>query len=200
MAEPLAITVIVPTIGRPTLERCLRSFLPDLSGNDEVVVMVDGDLPHVEFLCQELAREFPLPVWTYAWETEQGNWGHPLRNMALDRFVDTSHVWTIDDDDVAAPGAIKTLRKYIQHDFVIFKMEFGPGSHADGITCWRYKTIMHGDVGTPMIFARKSDSRFGLHYSGDLDYAKGLKAIYGEPTWAPEVIAHIRPEETDAAL
>lgn len=200
MAEPLAITVIVPTIGRPTLERTLRSFVGDLGPHDEVVVMQDGDLPHVEFLCQGLAREFPLPVWTCAWEEPQGCYGHPLRNLAIEKFVDTSHVWTIDDDDVAAPDAIKTLRKYLQHDFVIFKMEFGPGSHANGIVCWRYKQIMHGDVGTPMIFARKSLSRFGLHYSGDLDYAKGLKALFGEPTWAEETIALIRPEASDAAL
>jgi len=195
-----ALTVIVPTTGRPTLERTLRSFAGDLGGDDEIVVMSDGDHPHIEFLVSQLAKEYPAPVWTFAWEHPQGNWGHPLRNMALDKFVDTTHVWTIDDDDIAAPGAINTIRGYLMHDFVIFRMHFGPGHPADGVTCWRYQQVMHGDIGTPMVVARKCAARYGLHYSGDYDYAHELQAQYGEPVWAPETIAIIRPEATDAAL
>lgn len=195
-----AITVIVPTIGRPTLERTLRSFAADLEEEDGVVVIADGDLVHLELLVMDLAREFPNPTWVFAWEEHTGLWGHNLRNVALDKFVDTSHVWTIDDDDVAEPGAIPVLRTYMDCDWAILKMRFGPGHPANGIICWRYGILMHGDIGTPMVFARKSSARFGLHYSGDFDYVMALNQLYGEPVWGEEFIAHIRPEESDAAL
>ena len=105
------ITVIVPTIGRASLTDTLASFADDLTTVDAVVVMNDGKNLDTQKTVERFANLFPLPDWIYQYEgIPLGDWGHPLRNIALDLFVETSHIWTLDDDDVAAPGALDALR------------------------------------------------------------------------------------------
>lgn len=164
-----------------------------------MIVALDG--PNTGINVEHLYHETCVDnVWVT--REKQGYWGHPLRNMILDQTPDGEYVWTIDDDDVAAPGALTELHKFLTvSDMLtwgIFKMEFGPGSHAHGITCWREPLLRRGDIGTPMIFAPKGAARFGHVYDGDWNYAEQLQAELGEPEWAKTVIAHIRPDINDA--
>ena len=192
------ITVIVPTIGRASLEATLRSFAPDLSHADAVVVLADGKLNAVQQLVLQLAEEYPAADWMYSYEgVPLRDFGHPLRNLALDLYVETSHVWTIDDDDIAALGALRALRDQMAAPWAIFRMIFGENHFARGLTCWRQREINAGDIGTPMVFAPLSKARFGLRYMGDLDYARDLQDELGEPVWDETIIAIIRPEAQD---
>lgn len=187
------ITVIVPTVGREGLQRTLESFAGDLALEDDVVVIHDGP-NHTVGSFVRLMQGWSDGSWYYLETKEiQGAVGHPLRNRVLDNHVKTTHVWTIDDDDEAAPGALKAMRNHMDDPWTIFKMHFGPGHPASGLTLPASRQIRFGNVGTPMIFAPTTQARFGHHYSGDLDYAAALYSELGEPVWAEETVAIIRP-------
>lgn len=186
------ITVIIPSVGRETLKATLASLVYQLTEADAVVVISEGENYETNATVYALADCYPDLDLTYI-ERQGGCWGHPNRNYALDHHVHTSHVWTLDDDDQAAPGAIETLRKHMDDPWTIFRMTFGPGHPANGVTCWRYKQIMLGDIGTPMVFAPHTQARYGHEYSGDFTYAQNLHDLLGEPVWAEDVVSLIRP-------
>lgn len=187
------ITVIVPTIGRDTLHKTIQSVAPQLRESDALVVVSEGENKNVRQIVKAFSDHYQGFDWGYAYEFGQ-NWGHGNRNYILDNHVHTSHVWTIDDDDVATPDAIEAMRAHMDDPWTVFKMRFEEGHFASGLTIWRAPRITPGDIGTPMIFAPLGDARFGLHYMGDLDYAYALQAERGEAVWAEEVVALIRPE------
>lgn len=186
------ITVVIPTIGRETLKGTLASLVLQLNPEDAVVVICEEPDPEVRATVCALADCYPESDWAYI-EHQGGDWGHPNRNFAMDRHVHTSHVWTLDDDDVATSTALDSLRQHMADPWTIFRMNFGPGHPANGITCWREKLLQAGDIGTPMIFAPLGSSRFGHEYMGDYVYAQQLREEHGEPVWSEDVVCVVRP-------
>jgi hypothetical protein len=189
------ITIIVPTVGRDTLQQTLESFAGDVTAADDVFVIHDGpqenDQPGA--WVRLYARQSAGDWFFLQRDKRQGRFGHPNRNHILENHVSTTHVWTIDDDDVAAPGALGKLREHMHEPWCIFQMWFGENSPHPGVTLPYTRKITYGNLGTPMIFAPWTKARFGHHYSGDFDYAKGLHAELGDPVWVDEPIAIIRP-------
>lgn len=185
------ITVIVPTVGRETLKDTLVSINEQVNPEDTVYVVGEEFQSEVLNLVSDMADDSDAEEWMYEFR-EGGHWGHANRNAILNK-VDTSHVWTIDDDDLALPGAMKAMREHMDDPWTIFKMTFGAEHHAFGVTLWFQEQVVPGNVGTPMIFAPTSPARFGLEYMGDYAYAKDLQGRFGEPVWAEELVAIIRP-------
>jgi hypothetical protein len=187
------ITVIIPTIGRDTLSRAVFSVTDQLTAADTIIVIADGEALEA----WNLARDFDLTntdfTFHYLQQQQQGHFGHPARNHVLDDHIKTGHVWTLDDDDEAAPGALDAMRKHMEDPWTIFKMHYGAGHSAAGLTLPNSHQIRSGNIGTPMIFAPLCRARFGHHYIGDLDYAAELYSELGEPVWADETVAIIRP-------
>lgn len=197
-SRPDSLNIIVPTIGRPSLRNTLNSFADSIRYDDLVVVISDGPSQYAEDILDGMAAKY-LGTWVYLRSTEKNDWGHSLRNEVLDHFLpDDGYVWTIDDDDEAAPGAIDALRSRCEDGWTIFRMEFGPGHYARGITCWREPALRFGDIGTPMVLAPRCQARFGSRYEGDWDYVQDLKRELGEPNFDERVVALIRPEVEDA--
>jgi hypothetical protein len=191
-----SITTIVPTIGRPSLVNTLDGLFKQARTEDCVWVVYDG-VDHVGMSRNEVDhllakyRRYSDADWILS-TTDLGNWGHGSRNHVLDLGISTDYVWTIDDDDQVAPDAFVWFRVQ-EADWAIYKMHFGPGHPAKGITCWREQLLRFGDIGTPMVLAKPGKARFGLRYEGDWDYAQALQEEYGEPVWEPHIVAHIRP-------
>lgn len=188
-----AITVIVPTTGRPTLQHTLQSFAPDLTTDDQVIVISDGPDPTTRSVVSIVDSNSQGSWYYLETATPQGAFGHPNRNHVLTHHLQTSHVWSIDDDDEAVPGALDLLRQHITDPWTIFKMRFGPNSRHPGLTLPYTHRVVYGNIGTPMIFAPSSQARFGHHYSGDFDYAQELMQLLGPPVWAQELIAVVQP-------
>lgn len=182
------ITIIVPTVGEDTLPNTLESVAPQLGPTDRCVVVVDGPSER-ENWHNEYRDRF---LWLYQAE-RRGAYGHPSRNHALEKHVKTTHVWTIDADDEAAPGALNAMRNHYNDPWTIFRMHFGPGHYANGVTLPHTHRVAHGNIGTPMIFAPLTPARFGHHYSGDYDYATELEQHQGPPVWDDTIVAIIRP-------
>lgn len=190
-----SLTIIVATTGRRTLRATLSSFAPDLHSDDVVHVCMDGRDDLVRRLTEEMAGRY-FGRWFYHEGDNLGYWGHAVRNHLLP-IVGTDLVWHLDDDDVAAPGALGSIR-HSEGIWTIFRMQFCEGHHANGITCWRQRRLTKGDIGTPMVIAPPSKARFALEYGGDFAYVMGLLDEFGQPAWDERVIALIRPEAIDA--
>jgi len=78
-------TVIIPTVGRPTLHHALGSVAPQLR---------DGDIVHVL-------------------RNNDGDYGNRARNDAIAQAV-TSHLCFLDDDDEWLPGALDRMRNFAE--------------------------------------------------------------------------------------
>lgn len=190
-----SLSVLVATTGRKTLRATLESFGPDLRPCDVVHVCMDGRNDLVRRLVDEMSRTY-FGYWFYHEGETLGYWGHAVRNQFLPS-LDTDLVWNLDDDDTAAPGALSAIR-HSDGAWTIFRMQFMEGHPANGIVCWRWKRLMKGDIGTPMVIAPPSEARFALEYGGDFAYVEGLVDEFGEPAWDERIIALIRPEVEDA--
>jgi glycosyltransferase involved in cell wall biosynthesis len=76
-------TVVVPTVGRPTLAATLASIAGELRPGDELIVVCNND----------------------------GDFGNSARNSAIER-ARGSHLAFLDDDDEWVPGALAAMRRF----------------------------------------------------------------------------------------
>lgn len=204
MAAP-RLSIIVPTIGRPTLEATLRSIADQWDGEQVIVLSHRGQEEAAEIF-RATAPSVLIdgsPAWTFAGVPDHGDnfYGHDLRNLAATGLAVGSHVATIDDDDVYLDGALEALADAVTSDapVTVFKAKWGPGHPASGVELWHTKDPAKGNVATPMICAVRSSARWGTDYFGDYEYATQLLALYPRETWAwdERLIALVRPVAVD---
>jgi len=212
-----AITIIIPTVGRPSLYDTLIALAPQMIDGDRVMVMCD--LPVAYNRVSDMARGVKFATkakgtWRCYPTTKQlGAFGHRQRNRALNLLCELTvrpdWVWSIDDDDEPAFGALDFIRARIEEHGnrpLVFRMRYGVGHHANGMVLPHRNQIAIGDIGTPMIVAPLCPAEFGLRstdslgrdhgegYCGDYEYAKMLEEELGAPVWCDEIIAEIRPK------
>lgn len=191
------LTVIVPTIGRPSLIHTLNSIARQpRSEHIEVIVVGDTHGRTVEQIkYQDLDGE--LCDYRWMWYDAGFNcWGHPQRNFAMPHASGV-YVTSLDDDDTWDPDAFAAIEEAIMKDtaptFHIFKMRYNSGD-----LLWRWPTIKFGNIGTPMMVfpnRTKTIGSWGRAYEGDFMFLQTSVAGMGEESvaWHDAVIAHINP-------
>ncbi len=159
-------TVILPTCGRATLSRSIDSVASQLQTGDELLV---------------LHRMAP--------------WGNKARNEAIDGRAAGSHLWFMDDDDMATDNALADIRAGVADDpdrVHLFRMQY-----RDGQTIWRDPVVRCGNVSTiMMVVPNQPDrlARWGTRYESDFDFLGETLAIRGEiPVWHEEIVGLVRP-------
>lgn len=104
------ITVIIPTLGRPTLVRALRSVVDtQLGPEDEVIVVGDGPQPYAEWAVGELHDprvRYVEGAYTRRWGAAQYDHGMALSKGQWCMFLP--------DDDYAPPGALDAVRAGVE--------------------------------------------------------------------------------------
>ena len=209
----MSVSIIIPTLGRPSLAACLESLAPQTqtANGDRVLVMADG--PEAWTKARDLTPpdRIKFRVCGYPGWNTLGQYGHPRRNAALDLIGEYANppdfCWSIDDDDIALPGALDAIRAATEAHpgrWFIFSMVGGPGSHYPDITVpTQGQVIRPGNVGTPMlVFPATVAARFGSSardgfppgYFGDWEMAVALEAELGPPVWRDAVICEVRPQ------
>jgi glycosyltransferase involved in cell wall biosynthesis len=105
------ITLIIPTLGRPTLERALASVGEREAGDRVIVVadITDGPLSHVRDLCGKYQMEYHEQRGHQHGGVIQFNYGIVMADW-------DSHLVSLCDDDVMVPGALERLRESIARD------------------------------------------------------------------------------------
>lgn len=195
MAE-VTLTVVVPTIGRPSLAKTLRSLAgQDWESGDAILLVGDGVVP----AARELWDQFRLPGEYRDTGRTLGHWGHGVRNwVAESGLVRTSHQLALDDDDVYVPGAIRTARAALaEHPDVphIFRMDWIDPSHTVRKILWQEPVLREGNLGTPCFAvptALARGVRWSVRYAGDFDFIRAVCQRVA-PVWRSEILCHVRP-------
>lgn len=191
----VSITVVVPTLGRPTLVRTLKSLQgQDWGRGDGALVVADGPGTAVE----EIWSQFDLPGRFVQTPRNLGHWGHGVRNWVQDTHqIKSTHRAQLDDDDVWTPGALKTIkdavRKHNRPRAFLFQMDWSRAGRIPIL--FEEEVVREGNVGTPMLVA-PSDwvAKWGTRYAGDFDHIRETcnRDVLG-PVWVREVICVCRP-------
>jgi glycosyltransferase involved in cell wall biosynthesis len=188
-ATPPLLSIIVPTIGRPSLADALASIAAQSLGSDgEVICVADGIYPQLARLWGEAGlrgRYLETPG-------RSGDFGGTPRNLAMP-LAQGDWLLFLDDDDIYLPGALEVIRSVLAagprrpH---LFRMRHYP---SDGGILWRKRTVEFGNVSTQMIAVPNDPGRLGSwgdKKGSDFAFITSTLAHYAEgPVWRDEVIA-----------
>lgn len=191
------LSIIIPTVGRPTLARTLESILTSgyTLADDDVWVIGDGEQPaarEVVTAFKDLLRisYFEIPA--------QKKLGHPQRTIAQILATGT-HLVHIDDDDVFAPDALFMIKRAIAESPdrpLIFKMKCVSGRH-HWEKLWGIPSLFLGNIGTPMFVAPNIKNRLAPWEpkpGGDFEHISNTVNKFGGPAfivWRQEVIVYV---------
>jgi glycosyltransferase involved in cell wall biosynthesis len=174
MAEAPRFSVIIPSTGRRTLERAIRSS----RWADEIVVVFDAAEP----------PRTPRGCVVHA-VGPTNDWGGAQRNLGIEVATGT-HLAFMDDDDVYTRGAGDVIRAAVGADpdhLHVFRMRNREKVYSGPIASGHISTQM-------LVVPRHPVGAWTSRYSGDLDFIRETMSLRGdEPVFHPEIIASIRP-------
>jgi Glycosyl transferase family 2 len=203
----LQLSVIIPTVGRPTLRRTIDSLLlqvvpgpfawEGLLVGDTYDHTWDEGLP----LARVLAAEHPRLRYV---EHDGGvhAWGHPQRNYGA-TVARGRHLAWLGDDDLYLPGAFAAIAGAIarQREPGVFLFRWiSPWKHV----LWHTAGFLGdepGHIDAECIVCPNVPDRLGTwrnRYQGDYDFIRETIGNWGgleRVAWCPEVIAQAQPGE-----
>jgi hypothetical protein len=193
------LSIIIPTCGRMSLGRTLESIARE-GGllSDEIIVVGDGP----QQVAQTIVESFNNGGRLFIRYLEHGPThvnGIAQRNFAMPLATGT-HLMFLDDDDVPAEGAIRTIRQEIVENPdrpLIFREESRTPRHPWGVV-WKDREIRRGNVGTQGIVVPNVQARLGSwgnSYEGDYDFARTTVDLYPnrdkDVVWVDRVVAYL---------
>jgi glycosyltransferase involved in cell wall biosynthesis len=189
-------SIIIPTIGRETLKRTLRSVMEGGFDalSDELLVIGDGPQPAARSIVEGFGSGLILYRETC----------RPTRNMGASQraaamaLSSGSHLLFMDDDDVYLPEAITTVRRIVGMDserIHIFRMR---SSIKPWSILWKSPECRPGNVGTPMFAVPNVKSllgSWGPERGSDFEFIRSTLKKWpgGEESiaWRQETVAEI---------
>lgn len=186
-----SLSVVIPTIGRPSLEDSLESIArQDLHHEDEVLVVGDG----FQHKAAQLVMEFKdrLDV-RYVSHGPTRNFGNAQRTFGLG-MVHGDYVAFLDDDDVFGPEAFTQIRKaLVAENFpeMVFFKTVAPW----GEVVWTDEGVFEqGNICTvQMVVAnRRPFPPWPLRQGGNVRWAQ-VMAERGRVVWRREITTICRP-------
>lgn len=188
----IRLSAIVATVGRPSLERALRSVASQLRDGDEIVVVGNGPDLDVRVQLVPRARFLPHP--------SGNNWGYVERQFGMERARGT-HLLFVDDDDILLPGAVAAVRAQLEREPdrpAIFQMlaswgEMLPLTHA----------VVESQIGGPCFVPPNVPARlgrWGLRYEGDFDFVASTLAHYPEGPVYVDTLIYVVDEFVELEL
>lgn len=174
----MSISFLVPTIGRPSLEKTLAS-IETLPGDEILVVTDDIIAMFTRIGARKEVRCIKCKP--------GGDWGHSERNFATPR-AQGQYLAHIDDDDVYVPGHRALMEDAIQQTPgrpVLFRMRA-----PNGVTLWREPRIYCGNVGTGQFLIPNRPSMLGQwapYVGGDCAFLESCKWKAEDYVWREEV-------------
>lgn|GEM_PF-3135835 len=185
------ISLLLPTISRPSLAGALRSLQTQAwEPGDEVILIGDGRQPEARRMWESAG----LPGRYVEVPGPSGDWGHTPRNLIMGE-ARGDYLMALDDDDELSPNAIATIRAALRlapgrpH---LFRMRL---HHHGGRIVWHDREIQLGNVGTSMFVTPSGRvGRYRPWYGGDSDFIRETCSYYPDPpVWREEVICEICP-------
>ena len=169
-----ALTIVIPTIGRSSLEATLDSIACQIEMFDQVFVIGDGTYPETRKLVQKYGIQYGY------FELKDGphhDWGATARNFGIE-IAKKAYIAFMDDDDRYLPGAFKCIKTAIQtfpgHPFM-FRM-----LHEREIL-WKTNELCIGNVSSQMVVVPNIQAklgRFSERYDGNFDFIRSTADFY----------------------
>jgi glycosyltransferase involved in cell wall biosynthesis len=186
----LRLSIIIPTIGRPTLRDTVESIGP-LEAGDEILICSDGwhrvayDCLPLNPACRLLIQEGP-----------SGDWGGSARNLGLWHAQGTCIAY-MDDDDVFLPGAIDAIRgdeKSGEVPYRPFPTLFRVRRPTVGDVLWTDPVLRWKNVTTQMLVHPNIERlpRWGALYGADFEFIKAIAERFRGIRFEQQIIAEIR--------
>jgi glycosyltransferase involved in cell wall biosynthesis len=179
----MSLSIIVPTVGRPSLQATLASLVAQpLDPGDEVLVVGTAHASVMDFEDRGV-RYVPCRM--------GHNWGCTERALGIAQARGT-HLGFLDDDDTWGPGARAAIADAMMQtptQPVLFRMRY-----PDGRVLWKTPLMICGNVGTGMILIPNDRTRLGQwssRYEGDFDFLRTMKWPPNEIVWRTEVITRL---------
>jgi glycosyltransferase involved in cell wall biosynthesis len=187
------LTIVIPTLGRPTLARTVFSFLGQLEDGDEVILVADpkGDVDYVKWMRESSSNRLGVE-WRHVVHDGPGGWGLPQRNRGLE-LATRDLVWFLADDDIATPWALDAIRSPVAPEgrWRIFRV----GRANDEPWIWVDREIRRGNLDADCIVCPSGVSaRWGPDYTGDYDFAVALHDELGPPVFCQDIVAVTKPD------
>jgi len=189
------LSVIVPTIGRPTLARMVESVTDP---SVEIVVVADT---HRNDVREELKAVRRLVNQRVVWLNHDAGyhcWGHPQRQLGM---AHASGRWLMfsQDDNVLVPGALDRIRRVIARQPHPRPLLFQVDNWAAGVV-WKEPVLAERNVDADCIVVPADPERLGTwgeRFNGDFDFIADTCAKWREVGFCQTIIA--RSPERDQA-
>lgn len=189
----MTLSVIVATLGRPSVERTLASVIPQLGPHDEVLVATR--FPERLY---GLIPDDPRVRVIYT-DCDEAYGGANERNAAMPKATGT-HLCFIDDDDVYTDGALDAMRDAACDRPVIFKVDLT--ALGTGVV-WQDPALRYTNVSTQGLLVPNVPGKLGVwvayqHGRGcDFSFIALTCALQGAPVFREEVVAVGRPHDRE---
>jgi hypothetical protein len=171
--------ILIATAGKPSIRNMLNSLKHELTENDVITIVFDGEnaLSDGGFSYEWLEGHKSI-INIIEQVPNLGFWGHGIRNKYQEILnPKTTFIMHADDDDVFVEGSFNKLRQlctdfntlYIARFFVVAKNILVPS---------QLKQIVKDDIGTPcgiIPFDIANKSEWAYRYGGDFDYYNTLQ-------------------------
>lgn len=187
------LSILMPTV-RPTLARSLASLAPQLSADDEVLLLPDG--PAYFEQTRTIAEASGIPNWRMIESGPFNNLGHGQINHALP-LATKDAIAFLDDDDIYTPNAIAAMREGLaKHPGrpLLFRMR----SYWDKLI-WSEPKIEYGNIGSPCIVLPNDQQRLGRWWNGrgaDFEFLRQTLTKYPPEShvFCDSVVCECRPK------
>jgi glycosyltransferase involved in cell wall biosynthesis len=160
-------SIIVGTSGRKTLQRTLKSIVPQLEPGDELMLIRD----------------------------DSGDAGDTPRNDAMPRARGT-HLLFMDDDDIYVPDALAKMRRFADANpdrIGIFRIQYTVGPKRWQIPELKNRNVSTQTFLVPNVPGKLGvwEHRGTVH--GDYVFIEETARLQGEPAFVDEVTVRVRP-------
>ena len=181
-----SLTIVIPTLGRPSLKAMVNSLFPQLADDDQIIVVADGFDAYAS--AADLLQRWPS-IYLERHADPSSVYGHAQRNKGAEQATGDL-IWFCDDDDVAAPDAVACIKREMASDPrspMIFRQNH------KGHLIWQDQQIKSANTGAPQLVVPNDAGlpRFAVPCEegreGDIAWAKSVDA-WRPVRWSETVI------------
>lgn len=194
------LSILIPTMGRPSIERAVLSYLPQMHPGDELLVLGDtrnGPLLDTEAILEKyrpLVRYVPVP-------STHCTFGHAELNHGLD-ISKGDYIVCNDDDDCATEHALGIIRAVVSNLEEPTPLLFKYRAYHGPIYWHEAGCLAEGHIGGHCLVTPNLPGlvgRFTERYQGDWDWVMNTLTRWPggihSAAWVDAMIAIARPQE-----
>lgn len=190
----LDLTIVIPTQGRHTLERCLKSMLPTNQNGHwaNILVVIDTYKPieDVDVIESKLLID-GYRFGSAHYSANTSNWGYPQLQYGYE-LAPTKYIMNIGDDDIFLPGAFSDLQDILDGPYQpkMVKTILNPSPHRGNkhpVILYFEKSFIRSRV-TGQNFICPNDSRKGFWWDDFCQMEATVNNWDGQVEWRPELL------------